>query len=335
MIPKLFSFFRISGNRIYFSTISKKDIKITLRDLDKNLLYSESMNLNPNVTYYFQHPKIKHNEFILCLDDEEYMIRRYFDEIKQIFISPVLTYFLEGLKHRWNLFDYYDMDAPCLFFGCFSNQSNIDNHNGYKILIFASHTDPNWFESIQKYENLIVSHHSKFSPPPNVKTKFLSEQGIGFEIKDYSDYTPTQLGNKIYCYYGSEDRKGEFHIPMVESISKKIPFEIIYGFVKENELIKSKEEMINIYQDCFLNINFNLGKGLTTVAEMAFMGIKTLANNKRHLTKHWDCMIDCDVTDETQIISLIMEESKKIGFIQKSINIHEVGDEWQKLNFWL
>ena len=336
MIPNLFKTFKISGNRFYFSTSIKKEVTITVKNLEKETLYFERMNLIPNVGYYIQHYKIKNNEFIICLDDEEFIIRRHFDKIQQVCISPVLGYFLAGLKERWNLFSYYDMDAPCLFFGCYHNHINIDSHNGYKILIFASDSDPNWFHNVKNYDKLIVSSQSKFSPPPNVKTKFLSEQGIGFEIKDYSDYKPKTLGNKIYCYYGASSRKGSFHIPLVESIARKIPFEVVYGFGgNENKFLVSKKEMIEIYGDCFLNINFNLGKGLTTVAEMSFMGIKTLSNKNRTLTNHWDCMIDCDITNENEIISLIMEESKKIGTIQESINIHEVGPEWQELSFWL
>jgi hypothetical protein len=345
MNPSQFKTFKISGNRFYFTTYDNLKLEIILKSLSGDLLYHQSDTFNPNVTYFIQHNNIINNEFIININGIDNIINRFFNKIMQVSSTPFLSHFLPGLKKRWGLYDYYDMDAPCLFFGCWEQQLKINDHSGYKILVFSSHTDANWFNGcnekyfqhkITNYDKLIVSKSATFKSINGVKTKFLSNQGIGFEIKDYSIYQPKVLGDKIYVYLAAPDRKDEFFFNTIERISKKIPFEIIYG-IKDggpNEF-DSEEHMLTVYDQCFLNINFNLGKGLTTVAEMAYKGIKTLANKDRTLTNHWACMIDCDINNDDQIISLIMEESHKIGSKQPPINIHEVGNEWQDLKFWI
>jgi hypothetical protein len=345
MKPNIFKTFKISGNKFHFSTYTQSKLDLYLKTIDGGILYHEMMNCNPNATYYVQHNGIINKSFLLEINGEQFPIVRDFERISQISITPFLSHFLPGLKKRWSLVDYYDMDAPCLFFGCWEQQLKINNHNGYKILVFSSNTDTKWFyggdgkliqNKVTNYDKLIVSKSETFIPDIGVKTKFLTEHGIGFEIKDFSNYTPVTLGNKIYVYLAAPDRKKEFFYDTIERISKKIPFEIIYG-IKDGgpKDFDSEEHMIETYKKCFLNINLNIGKGLTTVAEMAFMGIKTLANKDRVLTKNWECMINCDVNNDDEIIKLIMDESKKIGTIQPPINVHNVGEEWLDINFWI
>ena len=345
MKPHMFKTFRISGNKFYFSSHNQTTFDLILKSINGELLYKQVMDCNPNATYYIQHNGIINKSFIIEINEEEFPIYRNFEKITQVSATPFLSHFLPGLKKRWGLVDYYDEDSPCLFFGCWEQQLKINNHNGYKILVFSSHTDAKWFHGgdnhliqhkVINYDKLIVSESDTFNAPAGVKTKFLSHQGIGFEIKDYGKYVPGVLGDKIYVYLAAPNRKQEFFYDVIDRVSKKVPFEFIYG-IKDGgpKDFDSEEHMIETYKKCFLNINFNIGKGLTTVVETAFMGIKTLANKDRTLTNHWECMIDCDINNEDEIVRLIMEESKKIGTVQSTINIHEVGEEWINLDFWL
>jgi hypothetical protein len=344
MKPNIFKTFKISGNKFHFSTYTQSKLDLYLKTIDGGILYHEMMNCNPNATYYVQHNGIINKSFLLEINGEQFPIVRDFERISQISISPGLYDFVHGLKNRWGLVDYYDMDAPCLFFGCFEQQSKINNHNGYKILVFSTDNNHKWFhgnaqynqQKITNYDKLIVSDSPTFKSPDGVRTKFISDQGIGFEIKDYSKYTPNVLGDKIYYYLHSHDRKKEFFYDTIERISKKVPFEFIYG-IKDKEFkgFHPHEYMIEIYKQCFLNINLSSGTGLTTVIEMAKMGIKTLANKDRNLCQSWECMINCDINNDDEIIKLIMEESKKIGATQPSINVHNVDEEWLDINFWI
>ena len=115
------------------------------------------------------------------------------------------------------------------------------------------------------------------------------------------------------------------NLPLFERIKDKIPFDIILGSSDMIPLLECKELY---YDNCFVNLNFSKGTGLTTVRELALMGRYTISN------MNVDYISLLKYIDEDDIIELIKSESKKIGTVQPSINCHMIGDEWLDVNYW-
>ena len=84
----------------------------------------------------------------------------------------------------------------------------------------------------------------------------------------------------------------------------------------------------NFYDKSFININLSVYNGLQSMIELAYMGRKTIANFHRH----FECVIN--YKDDDHILELIEKESKKIGTIQPSINVHTANDDWLNVDWW-
>ena len=86
----------------------------------------------------------------------------------------------------------------------------------------------------------------------------------------------------------------------------------------------------------FLNINFSDGNGLASVIELGLMGRKTIFNPKiENNIQRIEFPNFINYNSIEDIITIINEESKKIGTIQNPIDAHNIKDEWLDLNFWL
>ena len=62
-------------------------------------------------------------------------------KVEQVSVAKNVIYFKEGIKQKWDLNDYVDPYAPCLFFGVSQQVDLINNHKGYKLLYFVDNSD--------------------------------------------------------------------------------------------------------------------------------------------------------------------------------------------------
>ena len=242
------------------------------------------------------------------------------DKINQISVASSLKFFKEGLMKRWNLVDYYDKDLPCLFFGLRHNVELINEHRGFALVVPGESLCGKLSNKITKHENIIFVRCNSIDT--SKKFKHIDEI---FEIKDYSLFKPKPLGNKIYAYFGTGNRTRTFRYDALQKIQSKINYEIVCAkFTKILPIEVLKKEY---YDNTFLSINLSTTGGLTTVKDLAYMGIKTISNNP----SNWDCFIR--FTDESDIINIINSESKKIGIVQPAINVHKINDSWSSVAF--
>jgi hypothetical protein len=170
-------------------------------------------------------------------------------------------------------------------------------------------------------ENVVVKTNKITGEPPG---QYKTKEAM-FQIKDFSIFTPNRLGNKVYCYLGSESSREIMGYSFMEKLRSRISFEIIYGFLG-NSIEYVKEQY---YDKCFVNIKPNPIGGTTTAVELAYMGRKTISNTEAPFCINYK--------DIDHIADLIKEESKKIGTIQPSCvgNYYNTGEEWKQTKFWL
>jgi hypothetical protein len=244
--------------------------------------------------------------------------------IEQVSFGTHMSFFKEGLKNRWNLTEHYNPHKPCLFFEVDGNINQINNHKSFKLIFPVNDLCCLRLNNILPSKNLWVIERPCI-PVPNFLNKFRGE----FEIKDYSIFQPAPLGDKIYAYTGQPGRRNQFRYSLIQDIQARIDKEIIIGEHKDvKNYLDINSVHNNFYKKCFLNLNFSEEAGLTSVIELAFMGIKTITNNK----SQWECMIPWNNID--CIIQTILQESEKIGSTQQSMNIHSINDCWQNVDFW-
>jgi len=241
--------------------------------------------------------------------------------------------FLLNLKNRYNLVDYYDNTLPCFFWGVIGEENKINNHKGLKIVKFITPSDCERLDLLNESDDLYVIND------PHFKThKKYNFANLEIEFQDFSIFQPKILQDKIYCYMRDPV---EFQKKILLNLQKKINFEILFGGEVGNAIYYDTLEnhKKNFYDKCFVSINLSSKHGYTTVRELGLMGVRTIMKSPYNFS----CILKLNsfsrnknnvYIDENEIVELINEESKKIGTIQNSYNVHNIKDEWLISNFW-
>jgi len=156
--------------------------------------------------------------------------------------------------------------------------------------------------------------------PCDVDKSRYKVKSVNVQMKDYSDFQPTVLGDSVYCYVGDTAQKEYYKHSMAERLKARIKHPIIYGFIDKSkpETLTNQHLIDNLYSKCFVNLQLSTHGGRVGIIEMGYMGRKTILYGT-----------------EESIISQIEAESKKIGTLQPSVitdNFFE--NDWQDLNFW-
>lgn len=245
--------------------------------------------------------------------------------ITQVLVADSLIFFKKNLMDRWGFTDYVDPNKPCVFFGARELSHIIQNHNSMKIVLPGSPNDIANFNIITNRKNLYF-----ISPPHNSIPNDVVCKNLNIEIKDFSIFKPIPLGNKIYAYTGFKNGWQPNNLSKLNEIQKHIDYEIITtNHINKSDLYDINYLKLNYYDNCFLNLNFTNGHGMTTVRELGLMGRMTIMNESNY---KYPCIIGYDSDDD--LIEKINKESKKIGTIQNSINSHNINDEWVYTEFW-
>lgn len=314
----------IDDNKLWFNVIENGKYNISIINRFGNTMYSTVMECLCNVNYFVSHDIIKDEEFIFKVNNKQNYIKRYNNTIKQVSVGNSVGFFKKNLMSRWNLHEYYDSKTPSLFFGVWGNIDKIENHKGFKLIFPVDSKCSVNLNKINNLDNLIVVDR----PHIQIPDKFKKVKGE-FEIKNYEMFKPSILGDKIHAYVGQKERRQQFNYNLIKEIQEKIDYKIIISEKLDNKnydnIFLTKN---SVYDKCFLNLNFSKDGGLTTVIEMGLMGIKTITNNKNR----WENMIPYH--DSEDIVNIINNESKKIGTLQKGIDIHSINEVWMNLKYW-
>lgn len=254
-------------------------------------------------------------------------------DFTQLYSSMV--YFKEDMKIRWNLDEYHDISSPAVFLGLYENKDIValTNHKGPKILIWGGgDMTPDrlqYVADLQKQSSLYSWAY------PGEFSKILSSYDIDhkqlfIQIKDYSMYTPCELGENIYVYKGIHGNRhdhfkwNDIVVPLIKVFGEdRVLFS---NHLSTNELIES------VYKNCFVYIKPNPVGGCTTMWELGHMGRRTLGASNMCVD------IFSEYRDIYHLIDLIMEESKYIGKMRYDIsNLTKsifTDQEWLTMEFW-
>lgn len=245
--------------------------------------------------------------------------------IKQCHISDSLKHFKEGFFSRWNLVDYRDTHEPALFVGCYgSDYITINNHRGFKLILFGGADIPNILRlKINPYTHIVVDEftykHSMSKYYGFVK-KF-----VRVPWKDYSEFTPMPLGDKIYCYQSMDSPgcRAKYRYDILERVIEYFGRErVLIGY--QGNTIKTMID--EYYSRSFVNLQLNPIAGFTTTLEMAHMGRLSVSNYEAPFCWYWETADDV-INIITSIDEMRLVADPK-GFLHDS-------SDWLEENYWL
>lgn len=255
--------------------------------------------------------------------------------IGQLIAGNTVSFFKNNFIERWKLSDYSDINKPLFFFGFVGTENIFENHRSWKVIFPSEPNDLPDFTVLKNVKNTVLLVDSKlpenFYLPDEVIVK-----NIVLEIKDYSKFKPTILGDKIYYYSGfthwSPNPKN-----FIKDVQSKINYEIITtehsslsDYYNIDYLIES------FYNKCFVSINFShefIGhsSGMTTCRELGLMGRKTITGYNPY---SYPCLIKTSYSVES-VVESINAESKKINTLQNSINAHNYSIEYLDVDYMI
>lgn len=255
-------------------------------------------------------------------------------QIFQCYASqPMEEHFASNLRKRWNLTPYHDVNAPTVMFGWYDHKDDeqfLLNHKGPLVMVWGgADMNPHRTRFIQ---NRPHSYQFGYGWQSNLFNNWgVKHRVFTLPLKDYSPFTPTPLGDKIYVYKGWKvDRGGYFKWneliqPLINEWGKE---NFVFGMGHNIDYVYE-----NYYKKCFIFIKPNERGGSTSMWELGHMGRKTIAQNQGGAPNV------LEFTDINHIGKLVNEEAKKIGTIQEDLNFqinsHFMNDnKWLNLNWW-
>lgn len=238
-------------------------------------------------------------------------------DFTQTWFSPAIPFFKEDFMKRWEQEEYYDPNKPAVFVGLYSSEDKKKflEHKSYKILYFAGvdFCDVN----LQLVANSDLSKTICIGYGADWLYPILDKYGIPYcrdtkiLLKDYSQFTPTTLGENIYVYKGLHGNRAD-HYKWNQVVK---PLQEVFG---EDRIIYTQFLPLNelhekYYNDCFIYVRPQPLGGGTAMFELGHMGRKTITQQHSSFST---CLNYENLED---IINLIMEESKKIGTLQPQV----------------
>jgi len=257
-------------------------------------------------------------------------------KISQAYVSPTLEKtFGSNFRSKWGFKKYSDIRKPAVFFGMYSDidRKAFINHKGISIVVWGGgDMKPNSLQLVKSVIDANRSYTGAYSGEFSdiLKSNGISHKQIYIPLKDYSNFTPTPLGDKIYAYRGVNGNR-ESYFKWNEVISP-----IIKHFGEDTVIYTERESIDNLlenyYKKSFIYIKPTPKGGCTAMFELGHMGRKTIGNGLGNLPN----VLSYKSTSD--IIKLIEDESKYIGKIRYDIctstkNIF-IGSEWTHLDFW-
>jgi hypothetical protein len=257
-------------------------------------------------------------------------------DFNQVYVSEVLeTYFGKDFRSYWSLKNIENNSDPCVFLGLYSNLDFDvwNNHKGPKILYFGGNDMHDLQLNIVKntkdvfcigYGGDWLYNKLDIFQIPYTKKKIL--------LKDYEEFKPTPLGDKIYVYRGILGNRESYYLwDEIIAPVMKIVGEDKFIFTDNKTIHELKE---NYYKNSFLYIKPNEKGGGSAMMELGFMGRMTVTNGHSSFPN----AISYNSIDE--IVNIIEKESYKIGTLQDGLsnrlkNCFLQTDEWLTLDFYI
>lgn len=260
-------------------------------------------------------------------------------DFKQSYISPALVDFTSGWFGKWKFEQYSDQNAPCVFFGMYSQQdaNAFIAHKGPRIMIFGGNDMHEPQLNILK-QSINDGRTFSFQPPGEFSetlTKFdIPHKQAYLAVKDYSDLQTIPLGENIYVYLGRPDNRRLDYFKYEEIVKPLIQ---VFGedrikWVTESATLPFDQLVNKYYNDVFCYVKPNPRGGATAMHELAHMGRRTIGKG------HTGIDYFTEYSDIHNLLELIMEEAKYIGQVREdvadSVKDLFVKEEWLSLKYW-
>ena len=222
-----------------------------------------------------------------------------------------LKFFRETFLKQFGFVQYYDANAPALFYGCFHSIYNrIKLHKGFAVIVWCGS------DSMQLIKNNEFSRYLQRRKDifHIAETKFISDDltkcGIKHELYPFNiiniDHSVAKpLGKNVYVYSSHNDP--EFYgASIVARIRKRMPeinFVVRYANPPD---FASPDELKQIYEDSFIGLRLVPHDGFScTVAELGLMGRKVVWNSNAPNAIPW--------TTDDDIMAAIRGEYARAG----------------------
>ena len=257
---------------------------------------------------------------------------------EQIYVSPTLDLPFGGnFRAKWNLRVYDDVNAPAIFFGLY-RQHDIDaflEHKGLSLVIWGGGDMNDAYIKIVK-KKIDAGKCFTFTNP-GYMTDVLKNHGINpkhsfyIAIKDFSQYTPCSLGDKIYVYKGWKGNRSNYF--KWDNIVSPIIDHFGEDRVLYTDNIDMEDLIENYYKKCFVYIKPIPKGGCTTMWELGHMGIRSISNGVGNIPN------SINYKNMNSIIKLIKMEESRIGTVQTDLAakvkaVMNYNDDWLKIDHW-
>ncbi len=262
-------------------------------------------------------------------------------DFTQSYLSPALVDFKEKFNNKWELNDYHDINAPLVFFGMYG-QDDVNvflGHKGPKMVIWGGNDmHPPQLNLVKK--EIDKGNTFTFATPGHM-VEVLSSYNIPhkifyLEVKDYSLFNPSPLGENIYVYMGRPSfprpdyyKYNEIVSPLVKVFGKD---RVKWVIQNENSTLPQNQLIKKYYNDCFVYVKPNERGGNTSMWELSHMGRKTIGKGQSPLPGF------TEYKNLEHLLELIIEESKYIGKVRPEIAENTkklfIGEEFLNLNYW-
>lgn len=255
-----------------------------------------------------------------------------------------LTTFSFKLRKKYGLRGYNVINAPVgvdpvksptLFFGLY-RKNDFDvlmYHQGLAVVLWAG-TDA--------LRQLTNPERVKLLDKPNIKhiaqSDFIEEdlKKAGLKYKRINITAnrdvgnPKPLGDSVYFYNGVIPDLDLYNYKLYKEVEKELPH---INFISVSPGTYPSEELIVIYEKCFINLRLTTHDGLSnTVVETGLMGRRSVCNNTFPGSYRWE--------NKQDIINAILTEHENIGktnikLVEEIENYLNIGDDWLNSDYWL
>ena len=248
--------------------------------------------------------------------------------IKYLRISKAVKFFEERWKTKYDLvsLDSIQVNEPVFMVGLYNNKPDYEFIKKYKgpILLRWCGSDAKSLRKdkvdlIKSFKNI---KHISISRFISKRLKYFGIDFIELPLTSTNiNLNPAPLGDSVYFYGGS--KHGE---EFVGEIERRTGLNII----KTKLDTYSKEELLEIYERCFIGLRFTKFDGLSnTVLELGLMGRKCIYNGGLPHNIEWD-----GIDDICENIMKEYENREKTDYNKISQDFKkflDIGDDWLKI----
>lgn len=199
--------------------------------------------------------------------------------IKQCFCGA--RSFMPHFLKKYNLRDYDNTKEPSIFFGLYPRQREIIKKHKAPAVIIWTGSDALYFHTYPIILNLVKDRpNTYFVAISNFIEDDMRKFGLKFKSipitpHTYENIKPEPLGNSVYMYTAPTKTEfyGEPYFFKVKALMPEIKFHLC------TLTTYTREELIEIYKDCFIGLRLIKHDGLSnTVIEMGMMGRRVIWN---------------------------------------------------------